>query len=349
MVSRLREGGVILLPTDSGYALAADSAHARAVARLREALPEPQRPPLALALADAEDVEHHLRQITTTGRRLVERCWPGPVAMVFPDPPNRVEWGAIPKDVCEQLAVEKGICLRVPDHSVIPEAVEALHRPIVVLEVPPDGDTVPPRSAERLADLVLDDGPTRYPGPTSLVRIGASGMELLREGVASERRLRRLAGEVITFVCTGNSCRSPMAEAMFKRMLAERLSSEVEELPERGYTILSAGVAAHAGDSASEGARQAVREYGASLDEHISQPLSAELARLSDRLIAMTREHKNVLTRAWPAIADKVTLLCGDEDVLDPIGESRERYALTARQIHRALEKLLQEVLAETT
>ena len=64
--------------------------------------------------------------------------------------------------------------------------------------------------------LVLDDGPCRYGQPSSVVRVKNNQFEILREGVVGEATLRRLAGVMVLFVCTGNTCRSPMAELLMR-------------------------------------------------------------------------------------------------------------------------------------
>src|SRR5271156_1870643 len=85
--------------------------------------------------------------------------------------------------------------------------------------------------------------------------------------VPGEEPARRTVCTIV-FVCTGNTCRSPMAEALFKKLLAERLGCTVEELPARGFSVLSAGLAAMMGGEAAEEAIEVVREYGADLTHH---------------------------------------------------------------------------------
>src|SRR5690606_12191134 len=93
-------------------------------------------------------------------------------------------------------------------------------------------------------DLVIDDGPCRYGEPTTVVRIDDGQWSVQSPGVVSETAVGRLASEVYLFVCTGNTCRSPLAEGLFRKLLAERLQCTEEELFDRGYVVASAGLSA---------------------------------------------------------------------------------------------------------
>ena len=96
---------------------------------------------------------------------------------------------------------------------------------------------------------------------------------------------------LIVFVCTGNTCRSPLAEGLFKKKLADRLGCTAEELPRRGFLVTSAGLAAMMGGAAADEAVEVARTYGADLSGHVSRPLTPDLAAQADYLVAMTRGH----------------------------------------------------------
>jgi len=150
----------------------------------------------------------------------------------------------------------------------------------------------------------------------------------------------------VLFICTGNTCRSPMAEALARKTLADRLGCEPGELVSRGYRVLSAGVAAGDGDAASGEAVEAVRTLGASLDEHRSQLLGVDLVAQADELIAMTRGHLLAILTRYPAIGGTMRLLGGvGGDVNDPIGGPPEMYVACAAKIHEYVERLSKELV----
>ena len=136
--------------------------------------------------------------------------------------------------------------------------------------------------------------------------------------------------KTILFVCTGNVCRSPMAEGLFQRMIAER--------PE--LRVLSAGVSTYPGQPPSAHAVDVLAELGVDISHHRSKPLSEKAVEEADWIVAMTRSHLDSIIYLFPRAAEKVYLLREFEpgatslDVADPIGMGVEAYR-TAREIIR--------------
>ena len=87
----------------------------------------------------------------------------------------------------------------------------------------------------------------------------------------------------ITFVCTGNTCRSPMAEGLFKKIIEEKKLD--------GVTCSSCGIYAFAGDTATPEAVEAAREKGADISSHRSRPFSEYIAYETDLFVCMTPSH----------------------------------------------------------
>jgi protein-tyrosine phosphatase len=193
--------------------------------------------------------------------------------------------------------------------------------------------------------LVLDGGPCHYGQPSSVVKATDKGLEILREGVVNKATLDRLASMMILFVCTGNTCRSPLAEAIMRRLLAEKFGCSADEVEQRGVVVASAGVAAAAGCGPAAEAVEVAKEGGMELTQHESQPLTDKLVRHADVIYTLTGSHRQAILRRWPDAAGHVHLLRVDGgDVHDPIGGPVGVYRECAQQIESELRRRIEEL-----
>ena len=129
----------------------------------------------------------------------------------------------------------------------------------------------------------------------------------------------------VLFVCTGNTCRSPMAETLFRKLVTEKLDCRDWELRERGIDVFSAGIAAGESDPAAREAVQIMQEQNLDLSQHLSQQVTAPMLEESTLVLTMTDRHRRVLADSRPDLADRFHLLnrTGD-DIADPIGGTLE-------------------------
>jgi protein-tyrosine phosphatase len=221
--------------------------------------------------------------------------------------------------------------------------------PLVVTSAPRNGQPLSYRAEALLSlsgvDMVLDDGPPAAPGLSTVVRVDPKGWQVVRPGVVGTPEVARMAGTMILFVCTGNTCRSPMAEALCKKLLADRLRCLPDRLEEHGYVVLSAGVAAIDGMPAAANAIEVVSAMGGSLNRHASRKLTPDLVSHADWIVTMTQDHYDVLVSHIPEAASRTRLLRPDgKDVNDPVGLDRDTYRHTAREIEDNLQQLLDQL-----
>jgi protein-tyrosine phosphatase len=349
----LAEGKLVVFPTETVYGVAASAILPEAVERLIHCKGRPEDKPLTLALRSANEGLDWVPGMSPLGRRLSRRCWPGPVTLVFA---NGLAGGLaerLPDAVRTTVMPGGSLGLRVPAHEAIRQTMRLSPAPLVLTSANRSGQPAAVTGQEAAdalgdgVDLVIDDGRCRYGQASSVVRVDETKWEMLREGVVPARLLERFSARVILLVCTGNTCRSPMAEALLKKLLAEKLGCSADDLPQRGYVVLSAGLSAAAGCRASEESLEVARRHGADLEGHLSQPLTTQLLAHADHIWTMTQSHLRALLSRYPRGGALPALLCPEgEDVPDPIGQDQQAYDECSAQILRSLHKRLAELIS---
>lgn len=350
-VQAVAEGKTVVVPTETVYCLAASGLDEAAVQRVRELQGYQDCPPPVLALRSAEDALDYVPEMAPMAQRLARRCWPGPLVLRLQDnhPDSVVK--RLPDVVRNAVCSDGKIQLTVPLNPIVASMLRLLPGPLVLWPACASNASEPVTAREALehfgakVDLLIDDGRTRFAQPSSIVEVVAGEAKLIRGGVISEANLKRFASFMVTLVCTGNTCRSPMAEILLKKRLAEKLACKIDELEDRGVLVLSAGIAAMAGGRAAEEAVETMKAHGLDLTVHETQPLSDRIVRYADLILTMTRGHREAILGQWPEARDRVFLVAGDRgDISDPIGGPAELYRRCAEQIDGYLEEWVKRI-----
>jgi tRNA threonylcarbamoyl adenosine modification protein (Sua5/YciO/YrdC/YwlC family) len=364
----MEAGEIVALPTETVYGLAARADSPEAISRLRSLKQRPEQMPLTWHIAP-EEIDASLRAygeklpLGGLAARLAGCYWPGPITLVLQGIPAGLE-----------AVAEAGfVGVRCPAHPFTEGVLKAADFPIVMTsanlhgDAPAlDADTVAATftGADELA-LIIDGGDSQTRGASSVLKLGFGHFELLRLGLLSIEDLRGAAGLRIGFTCTGNTCRSPLAEGLARLALSRALSGGSLLFPSNkaefaaaksatncdpadfGFELSSMGVAAHPGSPASQGSLVAAAEYGLDLSKHQSQRASIESIEELDVIYGLTHSHAAALVGSLPPeLAERVDVLHPESfDISDPIGGPIEIYRDTAEQIAGSIEARIEQWL----
>jgi len=139
----------------------------------------------------------------------------------------------------------------------------------------------------------------------------------------------------ILFVCSGNTCRSPMAEGFCRQILMDGSK----------YRVISAGTSATNGERATPEAIAALLSKGIDISQHSSQILTADLIRESSFIFVMGERHRQKVLELCPEASGKCFLLAENSDIADPFEEGQEVYNKCATQISDLVQTRVKEIL----
>jgi L-threonylcarbamoyladenylate synthase len=345
-------GGLVAFPTETVYGIAC-RVEAESLRRLDQVKQRGADKRYTLHIADKEDVHRFIPHMPLRIRKLLDRAWPGPLTVVFEldDVALKEQQRRWSGEVFETLYRDSSIGIRCPDHPVATGLLRWTLHPVIAPSANP-ADRPPAAEASQVLshfdgqiDVVIDAGPCRYGKSSTVARVRRQGLEILREGVYSRQMLEGWARVQILFVCTGNTCRSAMAEGLCRKVLADRLGCSVDELARNGYKVLSAGTADIVGMPASAGALAACATKGIDLRSHRSHGLSVSAVKDSDWIFVMEQAHRDAVVSLVPEAAERCLLLDPDGEIEDPIGEPVEVFYRCAQQIETVVERRIGELV----
>lgn len=331
----LRAGGIVAFPTETVYGLAVNADDEAARRKLYEAKGRDARKACAFLLADRADAMRHVERFPPLARRLVDSFWPGPLTLVVPGADGTLVGLRLSSDPLPRaLAAAAGcpILQTSANRSGEPAATDAKGVADAV------GGAV---------DLLLDAGPTASGRPSTVVQCDDAAFSILREGAVAADLVVRAATDLTLVACTGNLCRSPMAEGFFRLEAAALLGCEPEDVVWRGHRFGSFGVMAVPGLPPTPEAVKAAKELGADISGVRSRPFAVALVQEARRVYGAARSHVEYLEPYFHERPKDLDLLRPDgKDVGDPIGLGLPVYRRAARELREACRRRVEEILA---
>lgn len=353
----LRSGLVIAYPTETQYGLGTDALNPDAITYLDD-IKERRFGGSFLVLIESVNALDTISDDIPEPAQIVARtCWPGPVSLLTPA-----------KDGLPSAIVgEEGlVAARVSSYEVARRLPAMLGKPIISTSAnlaghPPLVDPVGIASTFKgRLELIIDGGILPLSPPSSIVDGRSVPLKVIREGAVSKNSIARLTGveveegkavPLVLLVCTGNACRSPMAEGVFRTLLRERnLEGQVD--------VTSAGIAAVNWGSATEEAQMTAWNEGIDISVHKPRQLSPKMVHEADIIIVMSEQHRNRVGLIDSSSRDRTFILKGLNVELsgrgsvsyrkidDPIGRSQAVYRKILNEMRKELNKSFDSVIA---
>ncbi|MHC4459901.1 MAG: L-threonylcarbamoyladenylate synthase [Planctomycetota bacterium] len=339
-------GGLAAFPTETVYGIACRVKY-ESLAKLDKLKGRDPDKHYTLHIGQKSDARKYVPTVRLRAQQLINKAWPGPLTIIFELDDRDIDRQQtnLNNEVFESLYKDNSIGIRCPANPIASILLRLTHNPVVAPSANITGRT-PAGDAEQVLaqfsgqiELLLDAGPCKYKESSTVVKIGKKSLEILRPGVYSQVELETMSEVKFLFVCTGNTCRSPMAVGIFRKYLAKKLQCEVDHLYKMGYKVSSAGIMDTGGWPASTEAIAACAAKGIDIKAHKSRTLSRKLVEENDFIFAMGRMHSERITALSPEAASKCALLAENEEIADPIGQPESIYNNCAELIEEAVKR----------
>lgn len=325
-----RVGRMIAFPTETVYGVGVPASKKEGIEKLYKIKGRETGKPFAYHIGDWEQLAYLNIVRTPAFRYLSKKFWPGPVTLVV------------------QSETGEKIGIRFPRSLPACTLIVSSGEPFVATSANRSGEPSPKTAEEVIqaldgkVDFVIDAGACEIGIDSTVVDVTVRPPEILREGAEIDAvqaaiediRSGKVPRKKILLVCTGNSCRSPMAAGLIRQELKHRkLEREIE--------ISTSGILARDGGSAAAEAIFVMKNREIDISEHKTRACRREEVLDSDLILAMSQDHYDFLAGLVPNVQKKIKIL----DVKDPIGLGMEAYEKAVKELEEKIKEEWDEIV----
>jgi len=349
----IKSGGIIAYPTDTLYGLGANIFDEKAMDRLFLLKGRHIGKPISVLINHISQVENITGNLTQFEYSVANSFFPGKITLLL----KRKIDNSIPR-----LNHLKKIGFRIPDNKLTNQLVEYVGSPISTTSANISKKENVKNVEEIISvfgdkiDLILDGGSVKSMKGSSVLDLTTDPPILLRKGDISRSAIVKKLGKdistnysgkfTITFICSGNICRSPMGEGILKKVLSRTKFKDIVEVNSAGTLNIPMSPVHLYAAKVSE-------KYDINLESHISRPLQTKIVREANIIVALALNHYKYLRSHYPEFKNKVILLkqwkfprnLTNPSVADPIGHHEEFFSDTFKEIQKEIRRVLPSIL----
>lgn len=358
----LKKGGIIVYPTNTLYGLGVDAFNQKALDRLFVIKRRGPNQPVSLLVASLEQLRSLFGALSSEQYEHLLKLLPGAYTLIvqsrFKENLTYLSSGF------NKEGGKAKVGFRIAEYALCRQLVLGLGSPITStsanLTGKPNSRTVQDVIAQfgdRL-DLILDAGPTPNIKGSTIIDLTKKPYLIMREGAVPIEELRKKLPDItfkkrketfqVTFVCSGNICRSPMAQGILTEVVSKTRFKNL-------IKVASAGTLPMASGPAHPLTLQVLSEHGIDMHHHQARPINSQIMEESDLVICMAVNHYEYLRSTFPEYKDKVVLLkewhrrskLSNPSVADPIGHDKQFYEQTFDEIQAEIKRILPYLFSE--